>query len=124
MKFSINNKLTDQVAVSGSKLKNIARKIACSIDKNHEKISDHADYAAKATRVAAGIAVAGAAVAAPTGLTAVGVAIGVVSAPAIVTAAPILVGVAGTAFTISAGASLYSKLRNKKAKNGSENQDA
>jgi hypothetical protein len=86
------------------------------VDENHEQIADHADSLAKATRVAAGVAVVGAAVAAPTGLAAVGVAVGVVSAPLIVTAAPILVAVAGGAITVSAAASLYSKARRKKAK--------
>lgn len=87
-------------------------KDACrKIDGNHEKIADYTDTAAKTTRVAAGVAVVGASVAAPTGLTAIGVAAGIISAPAIVTAAPILIGVAGAAFTISSGAALYSKLR-------------
>lgn len=80
----------------------------------HETIGEVADTAAKATRVVATVAVAGAAIAAPTGLTAVGVAIGVVSAPAIVTAAPILVGVAAGAAAISAAFSLYSKFKRRR----------
>ena len=127
MKFTIKKnfkKCADQVNDGCGKIKNSAKEAAVSIDKNHETISDHADTAAKATRVAAGIAVVSATVAAPTGITAIGVAVGVVSAPAIVTAAPILVGIAGAAFTISAGASLYTKMRNKKKSNESNNQDA
>ena len=81
---------------------------------NHNTIAEHADTTAKATRVAAAVAVAGATVAAPTGLGAVGVALGLVSAPAIVTIAPILVAVAGGAAAISAVASLYSKSRRHK----------
>lgn len=77
----------------------------------HEKVAEAADTAAKATRVVAAVAVAGAAVAAPTGITAVGVSLGLVSAPFIVTAAPILLGVAGGAAAISAAASLYSKYK-------------
>ena len=42
----------------------------------HEKVAAAADTTAKATRVVAGAAVAGAFVAAPTGLTAVGVSLG------------------------------------------------
>jgi len=87
------------------------------VDDNREQLFDHADSLAKATRVAAGVAVVGAAVAAPTGLAAVGVAVGVVSAPLIVAAAPILVAVAGSAITVSAAASLYSKARRKRPKN-------
>jgi hypothetical protein len=83
------------------------------LDANHEQIADHADTVAKTARVAAGVAVAGAAVAAPTGLAAVGVAVGLVSAPLVVTAAPVLVAVAGGALTVSAAASLYSKARRR-----------
>ena len=87
------------------------------VEERHEQIADHADSVAKATRVAAGVAVAGAAVAAPTGIAAIGVAAGVLSAPLIVTAAPVLVAVAGGALTVSAAASLFSKSRRKRAKN-------
>jgi hypothetical protein len=81
---------------------------------SYKTIAEHADTTAKATRVAAAVAVAGATVAAPTGLGAVGVALGLVSAPAIVSLAPILVAVAGGAAAISAAASLYSKSRRNK----------
>jgi hypothetical protein len=80
----------------------------------HEKLVDVADTAAKATRVVAVAATAGAFVAAPTGLTAVGVSLGLVSAPFIVTAAPILTGVASGAAAIYAAASLYSRFRKKR----------
>ena len=89
--------------------------VARTVQSSHEKIADHADTLAKGTRVAAGVAVVGAAVAAPTGITAMGVWLGVVSAPFIVTAAPILVGAAGVALTVSAGASLLSKAQKRKA---------
>ena len=106
--------LAEQARLSGSKAVENTISVARKIDSNHEKISDHADTIAKATKVAAGISVAGAVVAAPTGLTALGVTLGVLSAPAIVTAAPILASAAGIAVTVSAGASLYSKARRKK----------
>lgn len=80
----------------------------------YEKIVDVADSAAKASRIVAVTAVAGAWVAAPTGLSAVGVALGVVSAPAIVTVAPMLVAIAGGAAAVSAAASLYSKFKRNK----------
>ena len=79
----------------------------------HEKLADAADAASKATRVVAGAAAAGAFVAAPTGLTAIGVSLGLVSAPFIVTVAPVLAGVATGAAAISAAASLYSKFKKR-----------
>lgn len=84
---------------------------------SHEEIAEQADTAAKATRIAAALAVAGTSVAAPSGLSAVGVALGVISAPAIVTAAPVLVALAGGSAVLSAAASLYSKSRRRKQKN-------
>lgn len=75
----------------------------------HKKVAETAGDVAKASRVVAGIAVGGAAVAAPTGLSAVGVALGLTTAPFIVTAAPVLMAVAGVACTVSAAAHLYSK---------------
>ena len=81
------------------------------LGEEHEAVAEHADIVAKTTRVVAGVATAGAVVAAPTGLSAIGVAAGIASAPVIVTAAPVLVAVAGGAFTVSAAASLYSKSR-------------
>ncbi|MGQ2966478.1 hypothetical protein [Methylophilus sp.] len=86
-----------------------------ALDRNHDKISDHADSIEKGVKVAAGLTIAGAIVAAPTGLTAVGVAVGLVSAPIIVTAAPLITSAAGVAIPVSAGASLYSKIRRKRA---------
>lgn len=99
----------------GNRLKDASMNLVGALDRNHENIADHADSIAKGAKVAAGLAVAGAVVAAPTGLTAVGVAVGLVSAPVIVTAAPLIASAAGVAMTVSAGASLYSKLKRKRA---------
>lgn len=81
----------------------------------HAKLAEVSGDIAKGTRVIAGVAAAGAAVAAPTGLTAVGVALGLTSAPLIVTAAPILIGIATAAATVSAAAHLYSKFRRRQS---------
>lgn len=118
--------VNERLAKGAGKIKVGIKGATEAIDRHHEQISDHADSITKATKVAAGVAIAGAAIAAPTGLTAVGVAIGIVSAPLIVTAAPILASAAGVAVTISAGASLYSKIRRKqqKAKAELEQKDA
>ena len=90
----------------------------------HERITELADTAAKATRVAAAVSIIGATIAAPTGLSAVAVSVDLISAPLIVTAAPILVGVATGAAAISATASLYSKWRKKQARVGYEGMAA
>ena len=103
-----------KVAQGGQRLKSSTLDIARSVDRHHEKIADHTDSLAKATRVAGTIAVAGAFVAAPTGLTAAGVALGLVSAPLIATVAPAVAGVAAGAAALSAGASLYAKLRRRR----------
>jgi hypothetical protein len=124
MKFYVKRS-AEKLAAGGKKLKDGAVESVRAVDRQHEKIADHADSVAKATKVAAGVAVAGAVVAAPTGLTAFGVALGVLSAPVIVTAAPILASAAGIAVTVSAGASLYSKIRRKQSKKeSSENERA
>jgi hypothetical protein len=76
---------------------------------------DHADTSAKASKLVAAVTLAGAAVAAPSGLTAVGVAVGIVSVPAIVTAAPAIITMAGGVMLFSAAASLYAKLRRQRS---------
>lgn len=104
-----------RLANGGTRLKGASIYLIEAFDRNHEKIADHADSIEKSLKVAAGLTVAGAIVAAPTGLTAVGVAVGLVSAPIIVTAAPLISSAAGVAITVSAGASLYSKVRRKRS---------
>ena len=84
------------------------------LDDNRDRVADHADTAAKTGRLVAAATMAGATVAAPTGLTALGVTVGVVSAPAIVTAAPVIVSIAGGMMLFSAAASLYTKARKKR----------
>jgi hypothetical protein len=86
------------------------------IDVNHEKIATQVENVSMATGVVAGIATAGAVIAAPTGLSAIGVAIGISSLPLIVTAAPILGVVATVAGTISGGTYFYSKWKNNRKK--------
>ena len=113
MKVDQAKEVLTTVTERGDRLIKKAGEVGRRIDKKHREIADGADTVAKASKVAAGIAVAGAAVSAPTGLAAVGVALGVVSTPLVVTAAPILANVAGVAITISAGASLYSKFRSR-----------
>jgi len=105
---------SQKLAQASSKVQGVLSKA----DANREQISEQLDTAAKATRVVATVAAAGAAVAAPTGLTALGVSMGLVSAPVIVTAAPVLIGVASGAAALSAGAALYKKYRKRGANKG------
>lgn len=84
------------------------------LDDNRDRVADHADTAAKTGKLVAAATMAGATVAAPTGLTALGVSVGIVSAPAIVTAAPVIVSIAGGVMLFSAAASLYTKVRKKR----------
>ena len=87
------------------------------IDKNHEQIAGRVESVSMAATVIAGIAAAGAAIAAPTGLSALGVWLGITSEPLIVIAAPILGTVATVAGTISGGTYFYSKWRKRRKKN-------
>lgn len=104
------------LVIAGKKNLSIAERGNSSIfsEDRAKKAADAADTAAKATRVIAAVAGAGASVLAPTGLSAVGVALGLVSTPLIVTAVPILVAIAGGAAVVSAAASLHSKMKRKK----------
>lgn len=83
-------------------------------DENRDRVADHADTAAKTGRLVAAATMAGATVAAPTGLPALGVTIGLVSAPAIVTAAPVIASIAGGMMLFSVATSLYAKARKKR----------
>lgn len=82
-----------------------------SLPWRHQEVAGFSDTVSKALRVTAGLSAAGAYIAAPTGLTAVGVSLGIVSTPVLVAAAPILASAAGIGLTVSAAASLYSKFR-------------
>ncbi|MGX4640465.1 hypothetical protein [Massilia sp. SYSU DXS3249] len=95
-------KLTSQFA-------NISRKA----DANHKEVADGIETVSMGLGITAGVTAAGAAIAAPTGLSAVGVALGVTSAPLIVTAAPVIAAAATTVGVVSGGAYFYSKWRSK-----------
>ncbi len=83
---------------------------------NHKKVADKIETVSIGLGITSGVVAAGAALATPTGLSAIGVALGITSAPLIVTAAPII-GVAATVTgVISGGAYFYSKWKSKKAK--------
>ncbi|KDB50412.1 hypothetical protein X805_39980 [Sphaerotilus natans subsp. natans DSM 6575] len=96
------------------------------VDLSHKAVADKAEAVSMGLGITSGVAVAGAAIAAPTGLSAVGVALGITSAPLIVTAAPVLGAAATAAGVISGGAYFYSRWRSaqEEAEAQDEAQDA
>lgn len=106
-------KLTSQVV-------DLARKA----DANHKEVADTIETVSMGLGITAGVSAAGAAIAAPTGIGAVGVALGLTSAPLIVTAAPVLAAAATTAGVVSGSGYFYSKWRSKAAKNAGQDSAA
>lgn len=64
--------------------------LARRADANHKEVADTMETVSMGLGITAGVSAAGAAIAAPNGIGAVGVALGLTSAPLIVTAAPVL----------------------------------
>jgi len=89
---------------------------------NHKKVADKIETVSMGLGITSGVVAAGAALAAPTGLSAIGVALGITSAPLIVTAAPIVGAAATVTGVISGGAYFYSKWKSRKTKEDSGNK--
>lgn len=85
------------------------------IENKHQRIAARMESVSMATGVIAGLAAAGATLAAPSGLSAVGVWLGISSAPLIVTAAPILGTVATVTGTISGVTFFYAKWKTRRS---------
>ncbi len=83
----------------------------------HKVFADKVENVSMGLGITSGIVAAGASVAAPTGLSAIGVALGVTSAPLIVTAAPVIATVATAAGVVSGTAYFYSKWKSRAKKN-------
>ena len=94
-----------------------------AVDANHKDVADKVETVSMGLGITSGVVAAGAALAAPTGLGAIGVALGVTSAPLIVTAAPIIGAAAATAGVVSGGAYFYSKWKTKQTKGEDSSQD-
>ncbi len=103
--------------VSAKKFTNWIINTSKKIDNHHQDIATKVEDVSMTTGVLAGIAAAGAAIAAPTGISAIGVAVGITSAPLIVTAAPVLATIATVTGTISGGTYLYAKWKSRIKKN-------
>ncbi len=83
---------------------------------NHKEVADKVETVSMGLGITSGVVAAGAALAAPTGLSAVGVALGITSAPLIVTVAPVIMVAETVVGVVSGGAYFYSKWKSKKAK--------
>lgn len=97
-------KLTDRVIVKVKKA-----------DELHKEVADKVEAVSMGLGITSGVVIAGAALAAPTGLGALSVAVGLTSAPLIVAIAPALATVSTVAGVVSGGVYLYSKWKSKKA---------
>lgn len=82
-------------------------------DRNHKEVAEGIETVSMGLGITAGVAAAGATLAAPSGLGAAAVALGLTSAPLIVTAAPVIAAAATTAGVVSGGAYFYSKWRSR-----------
>lgn len=88
---------------------------------NHKEVADKVETVSMGLGITSGVVAAGAALAAPTGLSALGVAIGITSAPLIVTFAPVIGAIATATGVLSGGAYFYSKWKTVKAEKCSDN---
>ncbi|GAB3461971.1 hypothetical protein [Azotobacter salinestris] len=105
-------------AVTASGTRNIPGKVVAKVkalDANHKDVADKIDTVSMGLGITSGVVSAGAVLAAPTGLSAIGVALGLTSAPLIVTAAPIVGAAAAVTGALSGGAYFYSKWKSSKA---------
>ncbi|WP_349572897.1 hypothetical protein [Azotobacter salinestris] len=105
-------------AAAASGTKNIPGKVVAKVkalDASHKDVADKIDTVSMGLGITSGVVSAGAVLAAPTGLSAIGVALGLTSAPLIVTAAPIVGAAAAVTGALSGGAYFYSKWKSSKA---------
>ncbi len=91
-------------------------KVTAAKDESHKVVADRVEKVSMGLGITSGIVAAGASLAAPTGLSAIGVALGIASAPLIVSAAPIVASVATAAGVVSGGTYFYSKWKTRKTK--------
>ncbi len=85
----------------------------------HVVVANKVEDVSMGLGITSGIVAAGASLAAPAGLSAIGVALGITSAPLIVTAAPVITTVATAASVVSGTVYFYSKWKSRARKKGS-----
>jgi len=83
---------------------------------HHKRVADKIETVSMGLGITSSIVAAGAALATPTGFSAIGVALGITSAPLIVTAAPLIETAATVTGVISGGAYFYARWKSKKVK--------
>lgn len=103
-------------SVGAKKLADRVVEAAKDAEENHKEVADKIETVSMGLGITSGAVIAGAALAAPTGLSAVGVALGITSAPLIVAVAPVICTASTVVGVISGGAYFYSKWKTKKAK--------
>lgn len=90
------------------------------IEPRHKIIADRVENVSMGLGLTSGVVAAGASLAAPTGLSAIGVALGITSAPLIVATAPVIATVATAVGAISGGTYFYSKWKSRREKDGTD----
>lgn len=91
-------------------------------DANHKDVTEKVESVSQGLGIISAVVAAGAALAAPTGLGALGVALGITSAPLIVTVAPVIMVAATVTGVVSGGAYFYSKWKSERVKDDSGNK--
>ncbi len=113
----LSNAATAGAQQVSSGAKHLTAKVVDSVSSaDHKQVAEQVENVSMGLGIASGVVAAGAALAAPTGLSAVGVALGLTSAPLIVTAAPVLGAVATAVGVASGGTYFYSKWQSGKEK--------
>jgi len=104
-------------AAAASGTRSVSGKVAAKvkeIDANHKEVAGKIDTVSMGLGITSGVVSAGAVLAAPSGLSAIGIALGLTSAPLIVTAAPIVSAAAAVTGALSGGAFFYSKWKSSR----------
>lgn len=112
---AVAKELAHSASAGTQRLANHIVDMARKADANHKEIADSIETVSMGLGITAGVTAAGAAIAAPAGLSAVGVALGVMGTPLTVAAAPVAAAAATTVGVVSGGAYFYSKWRSKRA---------
>lgn len=118
-------KVKELATAATSEAKKLSDRVVLKVkaaDKNHKEVAEKVETVSMGLGITSGVVAAGAALAAPTGLGALGVAVGITSAPLIVTVAPVIIVAATVTGVVSGGAYFYSKWKSRKVKDDSGNK--
>ncbi|MFM9980982.1 MAG: hypothetical protein ACKVP9_08735, partial [Burkholderiales bacterium] len=118
-------KVKELATTATSEAKKLSDRVVLKVkaaDENHKEVAEKVETVSMGLGITSGVIAAGAALAAPTGLGALGVAVGITSAPLIVTVAPVIMVAATVTGVVSGGAYFYSKWKSRKVKDDSSNK--